>query len=63
MKQHNVHTVKQFIHNDIASTKIRLFIKRGKSIKYLLPDPVIAYIRAHGLYSVHFVEKTKKVVD
>lgn len=28
----------------------RLFVKRGMSIKYLLPNPVIDYIHAHGLY-------------
>jgi len=46
----NVFVVKQLIHNDISSTKIRLFIKRGMSIKYLLPNPVIDYITLHGLY-------------
>ncbi|KAJ3406588.1 nicotinate-nucleotide adenylyltransferase [Chytriomyces confervae] len=45
-----VYVVKQFIHNDISSTKIRLFIKRGMSIKYLLPDQVIDYIERKGLY-------------
>lgn len=28
----------------------RLFVKRGMSIKYLLPNPVIDYIKLHGLY-------------
>ncbi|KAJ3211878.1 hypothetical protein HDU67_004203 [Dinochytrium kinnereticum] len=45
-----VYVVKQYIHNDISSTKIRLFIKRNMSVKYLLPDPVIDYIRRHNLY-------------
>ncbi|KAI8607960.1 hypothetical protein BC830DRAFT_1050736, partial [Chytriomyces sp. MP71] len=45
-----VYVVKQFIHNDISSTKIRLFIKRGMSIKYLLPDAVIEYISRKALY-------------
>ncbi|KAK9681234.1 Nicotinamide/nicotinic acid mononucleotide adenylyltransferase 1, variant 2 [Basidiobolus ranarum] len=46
----NVIVVKQLIHNDISSTKIRLFVKRCMSIKYLLPNPVIDYIVQHGLY-------------
>lgn len=41
---------KQYIHNDISSTKIRLFIKRGMSIKYLLPDEVIDYIEMHQIF-------------
>ncbi|KAJ3208048.1 hypothetical protein HDU82_003019 [Entophlyctis luteolus] len=51
-KQRNVHVVKQFIYNDISSAKVRLFIKRNMSIKYLLPDLVVAYIKRKNLYSV-----------
>ena len=50
MYRKNIHVVKQFISNDISSSKIRLFIERGLSIKYLLPDPVIDYIEKHELY-------------
>ncbi|KAJ1658030.1 Nicotinamide/nicotinic acid mononucleotide adenylyltransferase 1 [Dispira simplex] len=46
----HVHVVKQLIYNDISSTKVRLFIKRRMSIKYLLPDPVIRYIEEQKLY-------------
>ncbi|CEG69775.1 Putative Nicotinate (Nicotinamide) nucleotide adenylyltransferase [Rhizopus microsporus] len=46
----NVVIIKQLIHNDISSTKVRLFVKRGMSIKYLLPNPVIDYIAKHKLY-------------
>ncbi len=44
------HVIPQLIQNDVSSTKIRLFRKQGKSIRYLVPDPVIAYIEEHGLY-------------
>lgn len=35
---------------DVSSTEIRQRLMTGKSVKYLLPDPVIAYIREHRLY-------------
>lgn len=46
----NVIVVKQLIYNDISSTKVRLFVRRGMSIKYLLPNSVIQYIHEHKLY-------------
>ena len=58
----SIHLVKQFISNDISSTKIRyslqtlltprLYIARGLSVKYLLPDAVIDYICLNGLYKL-----------
>ncbi|KAJ3411379.1 Phosphoinositide phosphatase sac1 [Chytridiales sp. JEL 0842] len=47
-----VFVVKQFIYNDISSTKVRLFVKRQMSIKYLLPEKVRDYILKTGLYLV-----------
>ncbi len=35
----------------ISSTQIRSFLRRGKSIKYLLPPAVQSYIITHKLYS------------
>ncbi|WBW74044.1 nicotinamide mononucleotide (NMN) adenylyltransferase [Schizosaccharomyces osmophilus] len=46
----NVLVIKQLIYNDISSTKVRLFIRRGMSIRYLLPNSVIQYIERHSLY-------------
>ncbi|CAG8439872.1 6855_t:CDS:2 [Diversispora eburnea] len=47
----NVYVIKQLIYNDISSTKVRLFIKRGMSVKYLLPNSVIKYIHENNLYT------------
>ena len=46
----NILVIKQLIYNDISSTKIRLFIRRGMSVQYLLPNSVIRYIQQHNLY-------------
>ena len=35
---------------DVSSTEIRRRLPRGEPVRYLLPDSVERYIRAHGLY-------------
>ncbi len=35
---------------EISSTYVRERIQQGKSIRYLVPDPVVAYIDTNGLY-------------
>lgn len=58
----NVLVIKQLIYNDISSTKIRLFIRRGMSVQYLLPNSVIRYIQEHRLY-VNETEPVKQVMN
>ncbi|TFY80484.1 hypothetical protein EWM64_g3528 [Hericium alpestre] len=48
--RHNIFFVPQLIQNDVSSTKVRLFLRRGLSIRYLLPASVVTYIEEHGLY-------------
>ncbi|SEM75714.1 nicotinate-nucleotide adenylyltransferase [Nitrosomonas marina] len=36
---------------DISATQIRSLVKAGKSIRYLLPDITLDYIKTHNLYS------------
>lgn len=36
----------------VSSTKIRLFLKKELSIRYLIPTEVINYINEHGLFDV-----------
>lgn len=38
---------------DVSATALRENIRRGHSLRYLLPDDVIAYIRQHHLYKEH----------
>ena len=40
----------QLIQNDVSSTKVRLFLRRGLSVRYLLPLQVVDYIEQNGLY-------------
>jgi len=46
----NIHLISQLIQNDVSSTKVRLFLRRGMSVRYLLPAPVVDYIENNGLY-------------
>ena len=48
--RHNIFFVPQLIQNDVSSTKVRLFLRRGMSVRYLLPGPVVDYIEENGLY-------------
>lgn len=42
--------IPQLILNDVSSTKIRLFLRREMSVRYLIPAQVIEYIEENGLY-------------
>lgn len=42
--------IQQLVQNDISSTKVRLFLRRDMSIRYLVPEPVVQYIEENGLF-------------
>ena len=46
----NIILVNQFVPFTISSTKIRMLIRRGHSIKYLIDDKVAEYIESNSLY-------------
>ncbi|XP_051984866.1 nicotinamide/nicotinic acid mononucleotide adenylyltransferase 3 isoform X1 [Xyrauchen texanus] len=47
----NIFLVREWVHNEISATEVRRALRRGYSVKYLLPDLVIDYIREHNLYT------------
>lgn len=48
--RNNIYLIPQLIQNDVSSTKVRLFLRRGLSVRYLLPSAVVDYIEEHNLY-------------
>jgi len=48
--RNNIHLVTEWIGNEVSSTKIRTAVRRGDSVKYLLPDSVAEYIHREKLY-------------
>jgi nicotinamide mononucleotide adenylyltransferase len=48
--RNNIYPIPQLIQNDVSSTKVRLFFRRGLSVQYLLPAAVIAYTEQNNLY-------------
>lgn len=52
LQQHRgcVHVVQEPVQNGISSTVVRQELQAGRSVKYLVPDGVLAYMKQHGLY-------------
>ncbi|KAF3827177.1 hypothetical protein GH733_002663 [Mirounga leonina] len=49
--RHNIHLAREPVQNELSSTYIRWALSQGHSVKYLLPDAVISYIKDHNLYT------------
>ncbi|CAN9503365.1 unnamed protein product [Ophioblennius macclurei] len=47
----NIFLVKEWVRNETSATEVRRALRRGLSVKYLIPDPVIEYIHQHNLYT------------
>ncbi|KAK2900680.1 hypothetical protein Q8A67_008795 [Cirrhinus molitorella] len=59
--QRSIFLVREWVHNEISATEVRRALRRGQSVKYLLPDLVIEYIKEHNLYTQDSEMKNKDV--
>ncbi|XP_034027437.1 nicotinamide/nicotinic acid mononucleotide adenylyltransferase 1-like [Thalassophryne amazonica] len=58
----NIHVVREWVTNDISATHVRQALRRGQSVRYLLPDAVVDYVRERGLYTAESEQKNVGVV-
>uniref|UniRef100_UPI0037E73342 nicotinamide/nicotinic acid mononucleotide adenylyltransferase 1 n=1 Tax=Semicossyphus pulcher TaxID=241346 RepID=UPI0037E73342 len=58
----NIHIVPEWVTNEISATHVRRALRRGRSVRYLLPDRVVCYIKDHDLYSAESEQKNADVV-
>ncbi|XP_072888320.1 nicotinamide/nicotinic acid mononucleotide adenylyltransferase 1 isoform X1 [Hemitrygon akajei] len=56
-----IHLVTEWIDNDTSATKVRRALRRGQSVRYVIPDPVIDYIQQHRLYDQQSETKNSDV--
>lgn len=48
--QRNITLVTNWVSNEVSSTMIRRLLSRGQSVKYLIDDLVLEYIKQFGLF-------------
>ncbi|XP_070695997.1 nicotinamide/nicotinic acid mononucleotide adenylyltransferase 1 [Pempheris klunzingeri] len=58
----NIHVIHEWVINEISATHIRRALRRGRSVRYLLADSVVHYIRERDLYSAESEQKNADVV-
>lgn len=58
----NIQVVREWVTNEISATHVRRALRRGRSVRYLLPDGVVRYIKQHLLYSAESEQKNADVV-
>lgn len=46
----HIHVVSEYFENALSSTSVRRAVREKKSIKFLIPDAVIQYIKQNNLY-------------
>lgn len=47
----NIFLVREWVRNETSATEVRRALRRGLSVKYLIPDSVVEYIHQHNLYT------------
>ncbi|XP_057188939.1 nicotinamide/nicotinic acid mononucleotide adenylyltransferase 3 [Triplophysa rosa] len=57
----NIFLVREWVQNEISATEVRRALRRGYSVKYLLPDSVIDYIKENNLYTQDSEMKNKEI--
>lgn len=57
----NIHVVPEWVSNEISATHVRRALRRGQSVRYLLPDDVIQYILEHQLFNSDTEQKNADV--
>uniref|UniRef100_A0A665TU20 Nicotinamide-nucleotide adenylyltransferase n=1 Tax=Echeneis naucrates TaxID=173247 RepID=A0A665TU20_ECHNA len=58
----NIHIIHEWVANEISATHVRRALRRGRSVRYLLPDAVLQYIQECDLYSDVSEQKNADVV-
>lgn len=58
----NIHIVREWVTNEISATHVRRAIRRGQSVRYILPEPVVQYIQNQHLYSTESEQKNEDVI-
>lgn len=58
----NIFITREWVTNDISATHVRRALRRGQSVRYLLPDPVLWYIQERGLYSAESEQKNTGII-
>lgn len=58
----NIHIVREWVTNEISATHVRRAVRRGQSVRYLLPESVVRYIQDQHLYSSESEQKNVDVI-
>lgn len=58
----NIFLVREWVRNETSATEVRRALRRGLSVKYLVPDSVIEYIHQHNLYTEDSERRNKDTV-